>query len=89
MLVVRFNKRIMNILYSFLNKKFMERSTKHGRGYSVRKFSEEVGIKEGTMLRLLNENTDVKAIELDNLKKLVKAFGLELLQVLDLDPGSE
>lgn len=86
MLTVRFDKRNMNKLYAFLNKKYMERSVKHGRGYSVRKFSEEIGIKEGTMLRLLNKNTDVKGIELDNLKKLVKAFGRELLQELDLDP---
>lgn len=89
MLTVRLNQRNMKKLNSFLNKKYMERSVKHGRGYSVRKFSKEVGIKEGTMLRLLNENTDVKAIEIENLQKLVKAFGRDILQVLDLDPGSE
>lgn len=89
MLVIRFSKRIMNILYEFLNKKFMERTTEHGRGYSVKKFAEELKIDDGTVLRLLNEKTEVKGMTIENLQKLVKAYGFEVLQVLDLDPRSE
>lgn len=85
---VSFTKGMMNILFSYLNKKYMERSVKHGRGYSVRKFADEVGIKEGTMLRLLDESTDVKGMEIENLQKLTQHFGEEILRVLGFWPGS-
>lgn len=86
---VRIAKSTMNMLASYLNKKYMERVVKHGRGYSVRKFAEEVGIQEGTMLRLLNEKTNVKGIELDNLKKLALAFGVEFLREIGLIQDAE
>lgn len=81
---IYFSKQDMNILYEYLNRKYMKRASEYGRGYTVGKFAEEVGLKYGTMLRLLDPKVDAKGMEFETLQKLAQHFGSDFLRELRL-----
>lgn len=78
-----------NRLGKFLNRKFARRVEEAGHGFTMSEFAIEVGLKRSTLTRLMNEKTQVKGITLDHLRLLIKKFGRELLDELDLNPPEE
>lgn len=84
MLKIFFNKSMSNILAAYLNRKYMERLTKEGRGYSLRAFAKELDINERTLARMMDETVDLKGIQLENMQKLARVFKADFLKAMEL-----
>lgn len=85
MTTILLNSTMANVLAQFLNRKYMERLTKEGRGYSLRAFATELDINERTLARMMDETIDLKGIQLENMQKLARVFKSEFLKAMGLN----
>lgn len=85
-MIISFSPPMAHKLAEFLTKKFAQRVVSHGHTYTIRQFAEEIGIKPGTLRRMMDERVEVKGMELDHLAALIRAFGREFTDEFDLTP---
>jgi AraC-like DNA-binding protein len=84
MTTIIFDKTMANILAEYLNRKYMERLAREGRTYSLRAFSKELGIKERTLARMMDQSVDLKGIRLENMQRISRVFKDDFLKAMGL-----
>ena len=84
MFAIFLNPKMSNVLAEYLNRKYMERLAKEGRGYSLRAFAGELGINERTLARMMDETINMKGVQLANMQKIARVYKADFLRAMGL-----